>query len=258
MLAFRVLFFTTSVFWLVDADEYRRYRDIDVKLVNNNDETFESKMREVIEASERSLGEKIVDAIPKIAGSFSDKLNPLAEVFLLVKELISIDNDVINSLVKAIPIEIERSNIRQDIVNMGARMKTISFNIDHLKESNDVEVAVRKSIVHDMHNALLDMVNTIDHPGSDFKKHPLLAVPLLFSLASFVAVYNRIETTFNPQLANRSIVGCKIQRLLDEYKPIVTIDRLTKIKIVSTFIPHPPGYYGDSKCYVISILLRLI
>lgn len=53
MLAFRVLFFTTSVFWLVDADEYRRYRDIDVKLVNNNDETFESKMREVIEASEK-------------------------------------------------------------------------------------------------------------------------------------------------------------------------------------------------------------
>lgn len=69
MLIFRLLFCVISICSLIDANRYRRYNEIDVKLVSEYDETFESKMREIVETSERFLIEdKIVDGILNIAG----------------------------------------------------------------------------------------------------------------------------------------------------------------------------------------------
>lgn len=128
---------------------------------------------------------------------------------------------------------------------MEAKIKTIAFNIKYLNESTNNTDEVKKAIVHDIHNDLSDMVNTFDHPHSGFRKHPLLTIPLLFSLASFDTVYGHIEVDLNSELPNRSIIGCKLQEILKEYQPLATIDRLTKIKVVSALIPSHT--YGCSK-----------
>lgn len=248
-LRFGLFIVTMNILLLIDASEYRRYNEIDVKLFSKNDETFQTKMRKVMEESNRFLLEdKIVDGISNIAGSFSDSINRVIQVLQFSKDLSSIDNEIINTLIKEIPIEIERSNVCQDILNMEARLATIWFNINYLNGSIEIENEVKKSIIHDMHNDLLYMVNIFDHHHSGFRKHPLLAVPFLFSLSPFVAVYNRLEASLNPQLASRSIIGCKIQRSLKEYQPLTIIDRLTKIQIKSTLIPN--SGYGDSTNFI--------
>lgn len=66
MLVFRVWFITMGVFWFVYADEYRKYSEINVKLINNNDGAFESKMRKLIKASGPNLNE-IIDGILSIS-----------------------------------------------------------------------------------------------------------------------------------------------------------------------------------------------
>lgn len=246
MLKFGYVIVLMNIFMLIDASEYRRYNEIDVKLFSENDETFESKMRKVMEESNRFLlQDKIIDGISNIAGSFSDTIDRVTQVLQFLKELSSIDNELINTLIKEIPIEIERSNVRQDIINMQARISTILFNINYLNGSIEMENGYKKAIIHDMHNDLLYMVNIFDHHHSGFRKHPLLAVPFLFSLSPIVAVYNRLEASLNPQLANESIIGCKIQQVLKEYQPITIINRLTKIQIKSRLIPNKA--YGDSK-----------
>lgn len=242
MLIIRLIFVTISIFGLIGADQFRRYRDIDVKLISENDDTFEIKMREILQKSASILFENDIIAdisnslkdltVGSRAGNVSEFMNLTTQLLSAVKEIFTINNENLHALVREIPIEIERSNVRQDIVNMEAKIKTILFNCNYLNGSVDIENVVKKSIVHDMHNDILDMVNIFDHPKSEFRKHPLFAVPLLLSISSFVAVYNRIEADFNPQLANRSIVGCKIQHVLQEYQPLATIDRLTKIKII--------------------------
>lgn len=85
MLILCLLYFALG-FWFVDSSQYRRYNEIDVKLVSENDETFQSKLQEMLEKSERSLIEnKIVDGILNVAGSFSEKINRVGQVLLLIK-----------------------------------------------------------------------------------------------------------------------------------------------------------------------------
>lgn len=79
-----------------------------------------------------------------------------------MKEFISTENDVIESLIREIPIEIERSNIKQDIVNMEARTETILFNIEYLNKSNDTEIAVRKAIIHSAKTGFQQDRNEVD------------------------------------------------------------------------------------------------
>lgn len=226
MLILRFIFLTVNICWLIEASQYKRYKEIDVKLVSENDETFESKLREVLQISERLLQDIFVDGALNVGGGVNGYMNGVAQLILLAKNLISMDNEVMNALVKQIPIAIDLANVRQDIVNMEAKIKTILFNINNINGSNNIENEVKKSIVHDIHNDLFDMANIFDHHHSGLKYHPLPAVPLLFSLASIVAVYNR-----------RSIIGCKLQQVLAEYQPLATVDRLTKVKIISALIP---------------------
>lgn len=254
MLFIHILLVAINVFWLARASEYRRYNEIEVKLVSEGDETFETKMHEMLQLSERYLvTNKIIDGVINFESnnaSLNEIIEQVGQILLSMNELISIDNDIIETLVSQIPIEIERANVRQDIVNMEAKIKTIIFNIHYLNGSTNIETVVQKSIVHDIHNDLFEMVSTLDHHHSGFKKHPLLAVPIVFSLASFASVYNRIETSLNPKLANRSIIGCKLQQVLREYQPIVTIDRLTNIRIVNL---TPAHLHGSSKYHYLKV-----
>lgn len=249
MLSLRLLFFAISIFGLINANQYRRYNEIDVKVVRENDKTFESKMHDVLQTAEIFFIKHVAGGILNITGNLSqeqpDYMSLVSQLLSFVKGIVSIDNEVIRELVKEIPIEIERSNVQQDIVNMESKVKTILFNIDYLNGSADIQSEIKQSIVHDMHNDLFEMVNVFDHHHSNFKKHPLVAAPLLFSIAPLIALYNRIEDSLNPQLAKKSIIGCKIQEVLKEYQPLTTIDRLTKIQITTTHVP--PNGYGCSE-----------
>lgn len=174
MLILRLLFITINIFWLIEASKYLRYKEIDVKLVSEDDETFESKLREVLKKSEELLLQDVlVEGALNAGGSISGYVNGVAQLILLTKNLISSDNDVMNALVKEIPLAIERANVRQDIVNMEAKMETILFNINYLNRTIDIENADQRSIVHDIHNGLFDMVNIFNHRHAGFRYHPL-------------------------------------------------------------------------------------
>lgn len=248
MFFIHVIFIAMNIFWLVEASEYRRYIDIDVKLIGENDGTFETKIHEMIELSERyHLANKIADGFIDFAGSYNESLERAGVIVRFMKDLTLIANDIIETLVSEIPIEMERANLRQDIINMGAKVKTIIFNIRYLNGLPNIGNDLQKAIIHDIHNDLFEIVNMLDHHDSVFKKHPLAAVPMLFSLASFIAVYNRMAALLNPELVKRSLIGCKLQQVLKEFLPIVTIDRLTKMKVLSTFIPANDFSYGYCK-----------
>lgn len=239
MLIFRVFCFAIYALLLVNAAEYIRYKDIDVKLFSENDVSFQSKMEQVmknVKDYRQEMAEKIIVGVAKIAGSFKEHIDQVLQVILLLRDLAPTGNEMMESLISAIPKEIERSSIRQEIVHIESRINTILFNMKCLNESIDIENDVKKSIVHNIHNDLLYVVNVFDHHSTNFKKHPLLAIQILFPLTTFVAVYHNFFLPLNPELANQSTIGCTLKRVLHEYQPLVIVDRLSKIKIVRTFI----------------------
>lgn len=170
MLIFHSMFLIINICWLIDASRYRRYKEIDVNLISENDESFESKMREVLQSSERLLMQDIfVDGAINVVGGFSGYVNAVAQLTAVVKNLISIDNEAMNAFIKEIPLAIDHANVRQDIVNMEAKIKTILFNTNYLNGSAIIENEVKKAIVHDIHNDIFNMINIFDHHHSGFK-----------------------------------------------------------------------------------------
>lgn len=245
MKIFRVLFLVIQIFLLVCGitAEYLRYRDIDVKLISKYDEFFQSQMEEVIQNFEQKITKNVVVGLENITESIEESFDQMLQVISSMKNITSKDNQIIETLIKDISDENERSTVHKDIVQMREKMKTILFNMSSLNEIVEINNDVKNKVIQDIRNDLLYLVNVFNNHSTNFKKYPLLAMQILFPLTPIVTAHHYIAAVLTPELTNKSTIECTLKRVLEEYKPLVIVDRLSKIKIVQTKLPSRK--YGE-------------
>lgn len=132
-------------------------------------------------------------------------------------------------LVKTLTEQVRREIAMQDLSNIDASMRSILDDVTLLNTTNDLSEASKTATIHAIHHAVNDIVNKFDHEHSIFKRIPLLAIPILTSLASLVPVTNGIEDIIVPEVARDSLTACKLQYALHRYKELAAFQRISKV-----------------------------
>lgn len=121
-------------------------------------------------------------------------------------------------------------------------MKTINRNVTWLNETDQSDSMVTRknvyefqpnskvSMVHDVHNALDEIVNVFALEDATFREYPHLAVSPIFAIASLIAIYTDIEKSV-PALAEKSTISCKFLDTLMEYRSLVITGRINQLEI---------------------------
>lgn len=207
-----------------------------VNILGYQCETFETEVRRSMRMSRAQVENPDANAFGDHI-TFIPLINQLAGIFELMQKLLSGESDWRMEFSKTIQDQTHRVMADNELRVIEASMETISQNFRYLNESSDFTVESKTSIVHNLHDDLDKIVNQFYHRDAIFRKYPLLAVPPLFTIASYITFYNKIENALVPALANRSDISCKLVNTLTEYRPLAVHQRLNMIQVTDTVDP---------------------
>lgn len=213
------------------------YSEFDIKILDDSSGSFESRIRTLIKTTKQLLEEETEQKrqlqVTYNAGSLlrlSDYTFIIASAITAWEDFLQPDNQ--ESLLRALASEKDQSMARENLQNMSDYMKIINRNVIVLNDTylDDFKSKSRTSIVHAMHNALGEIVNRLDNANSIFRRHALLSVPTLFTLATIISAFEPVMASIVPGLGRHTCQKCKIYEILFEYRAQVAQDRLNQIR----------------------------
>ncbi|XP_037048076.1 uncharacterized protein LOC119082620 [Bradysia coprophila] len=211
------------------------YDQIEIKISDDGTSTFEIEIKNALTTTKNffasdeakilaQVGAKIVGFIPYI--------NIVSGILPALQKVLASESDWKEILAKAIPDQTQRALAENDIRNIEAAMQTVSGNIEFLKNGDDFSSESKIAIVHIIHTELDKIVNKFTDERAIFRRYPLISVPPLFLLSSFISVFDPIKNVIVPALARLSHTSCKLSDTLKEYRSIAIRGRLEKVSVV--------------------------
>lgn len=214
-----------------------RISDLDIKIYD--DSSFEQGINDALAGAKRlkqmgttlSYGAKVATMVPYA----STVVNGLSSVLSSEGERAWKED-----LIKSIASEADRAIALSKIDDIKARMEVIaqhfrSLNQQHLSDDS------KRSIVHNINNDISWIIKLFTDEHSIFKRHPLLVIAPLATLASIVGTFEPIVEIFEPQFARQLFLSCKVLDILLEYRLLAVYQRLD---LTDLYEKSSAGFYG--------------
>lgn len=234
MLLIRIVFILTlsasSLAWIP-------YKGIDFVLTESFPKTLATRVNQSLAMTKQFFDRKEVEVTlegDRRILKFVPYLTPMIATLPVLVDSIGNEYDWRRRFERAIPDVKHRHQAEQDMRSIEMSMRTVSRNIANLDPNKNFSSDSKLAIVHDIHTSLCDIITKFAQRHSIFRKYPLVGMPILLSMTSFVSLFVYMESAFVPDLARVSLISCKLYKTLFEYRPITVEARLHKLEIVDS------------------------
>lgn len=213
------------------------YKNIEFVLTASFPKQLELRINQSLQVTKQFFERKEVE-VTVIGESrilkFVPYIAPLVAALPVIEDAIGTDYQWKRRLEWAISDIKHRREAEHDMRGIEASMRMIRRNIDNLDPNKKFSSESKMAIVHDVHTGLCDIVTKFAQRHSIFRKYPLIGMPILLALSSFVSLFVYMESAFVPDLARGSLISCKLYKTLFEYRPITVEARLHQLEIVDS------------------------
>lgn len=213
------------------------YKSIDFVLTEFFPKTLEMRINQSLQMTKKFFERKEVE-VTLVGDSrilkFVPYIERMVDTLPVIENAIGSDYEWKRRLDRTIPDVKHRDQAERDMHRIEGSMRKISRNIHNFDPDKKFSSDIKLAIVHDIHTSLCDIVSKFAHRQSIFRKYPLVGMPILLALSSFVSLFVYMESAFVPDLARESLISCKLYRTLFEYRSIAVEARLNKLDIVDS------------------------
>lgn len=215
------------------------YNEVEFELLDGFPKTMESQALQLIQTTKNFFARKDVDCvtdegITNLGQNYAAFMFQITATLPVLQNAIGTESDWKQTLRRAIPDGQRRGHAENDLRTMEESMRTIAYNLGHLSPNKNLSIESKGAVVHNVHDCLETIISKFAQRSSIFRKYPLIAMPILFALASFVSLFVHIEGAIVPELAKNSLNSCKLFETLLEYRLLAAESRLLKLEIVDT------------------------
>ncbi|XP_031630421.1 uncharacterized protein LOC116345309 [Contarinia nasturtii] len=211
------------------------YKGINFVLTEDFPNILETRVNQSLQTTKSFFERKEVEVIgdTRIL-KFVPYLAPMIAALPIAQDTIGSEYEWRRRLDRAIPDVKHRQQAEHDMRTIEMSMRTVARNIINLDPNKNFSSDSKITIVHDIHTGLCNIVSKFAQRHSIFRKYPLVGMPILLSLSSFVSLFVYMESAFVPDLARASLISCKLYKTLFEYRPITVEARLHKLEIADS------------------------
>lgn len=213
------------------------YKNIDFILMNDYPLVLEARINESLRTTKSFFQRKEVEVT--VIGDtkvlkFVPYIGPIVAALPIIQDAFGTEWEWKRKLSRAFQDVRQRAQAEADILAMESSMRAIRRNIDNLDPHRNLSIDSKMSLVHDVHTGLCNIVSKFAQRQSVFRKHPLVGLPILLALSSFVSLFVHMESVFVPDIARGSLVSCKLYKTLFEYRQLAVESRLNKLEIIDS------------------------
>lgn len=199
---------------------------------------FEFAVRRSLNTSKATIDREDLQTFTD-AVSIARVINRMDRASPMLNRLLRIGDDWRAAFSKKIQSKTRRTTVNNELRQMEASVETISKKLRLLIQNSDLTVENKTAIVHSLHDNLDKIINQFSGQDSMLRNYPTLAVPLLFSLTSYVPFYNKITTGVSMVNTKPSdTISCRFAAAIVQYYEPFLLDRLTQINLVLRHSPH--------------------
>lgn len=214
------------------------YNDIEFELLDGFPKTVDSQVRQLVQTTKNFFHRNDVDCVTE-GGTTEVKnygvyLRQIISIIPVVQNAIASEYEWKHTLYKMIPDTVRRSMAENNIRELDGALRKIAYNIGNLDPNKNLTADSKAAIVQNIHDTLDSMVTKFAHRQSIFRKHPLIAMPMILAISSFIALFIPIETALAPELERNSLVSCRLYETLIEYRDLAAVSRMHKLDIVDS------------------------
>lgn len=234
MLTFRIIYILTCLSSVLAGISYK---NIDFILTDDLSSSLEARIVQSLQMTRKFFERKEVE-VTVIGDSkilkFVPYIEPILATLPVIQDTFSTEWEWKRKLSRAIQDVRHRAQAESDMLAMESSMRLISRNIATLDPNRNFSTEAKYAMVQDVHTGLCNIVSKFAQRQSVFRKYPLVGMPILLALSSFVSLFVYMESAFVPELARGSLVSCKLYKTLFEYRPLAVESRLNKLEIVDS------------------------
>lgn len=166
--------------------------------------------------------------------SFKPYIKPISSTLPIIRTVLTAALDWHQFLSKLIPDTTQRNIVDKELNVMLQALNTIIDTTGVFESDKTMSIATKSALVHNIHDNLDIFVYKFSNRQSIFRKYPLIAMPMLLSLAPFVSLFVYAEGAIVPESDRGSLISCRLYKALYEYRSLAVESRLMKLDIVDS------------------------
>lgn len=199
---------------------------LNVTIFKDETDSFEVKIQKSLQITKNVFAtdemKKAVEISAVVPG-----LSELSSALTLLAGVLSSESGWQANFLNTISSEADRPIARQAAVDIRAYLRTINNTFALLDTPcNDDSMCNKKTHVANIENNLSIIIEKLADRNTIFRKYALLAMPLMFTTASYVKIWAIYGEIYDEFLFNNTRVFCRLKRVLSEYRSRAVFQRL--------------------------------
>lgn len=214
------------------------YNDIEFELLDGFPKTVDYQVRQLVQTTKNFFLRNDVDCVTEGGTTkvvnYGAYLRQISAIIPVVQNVVASEHEWKHTLYKMIPDSVRRSMAENHIRELDSALRSIAYNVANLDPNKNLTKDSKAVIVQHIHDTLNSMVAKFSQRQSVFRRHPLIAIPMVLAISSLISLFIPIEAALAPELERNSLVSCKLYETLIEYRDLASVSRLHKLDIVDS------------------------
>lgn len=214
------------------------YDDIEFELLDGFPRTVDSQVRQLVQTTKHFFHRNDVDCVTEGGTTkvvnYRMYLRQITSSIPVVQNAIGNEDDLKHTIYRMIPDAARRSMAENYVREVDGELRNIAYSINNLDPNKNLTAASKAAIVQHIHNSFNSIVTKFSNRQSIFRRHPLIAMPMVLAISSLIALFIPIETALAPELERNALVSCKLYETLIEYRGLAAVSRMHKLEIVDS------------------------
>lgn len=200
------------------------YNDIEFELLDGFPKSVDAQVRQLVQTTKHFFLRNDVECITEGGTTkvvnYGVYLRQIIAIIPVVQRAVASEYEWKHTLYKMIPDSARRSMAEKSIRELDGALRNIAYSIGNLDPNKNLTVESKTVIVQHIHDSLDSMVTKFSQRQSVFRKHPLIAMPMVLAIASLISLFIPIETALAPELEKNTLVSCRLYETLIEYRQL--------------------------------------
>lgn len=214
------------------------YNDIEFELLDGFPKTVDSQVRQLVQTTKNFFLRNDVDCVmeggtTKVV-NYGVYLRQIISIMPVVQNAVASEYEWKHTIYKMIPDSVRRSMAENSIRELDGELRNIAYSVSNLDPNKNLTADSKVAIVQHIHDTLNSIVTKFSNRQSIFRKHPLIAMPMVLAISSLIALLIPVETALAPELERNALVSCKLYETLIEYRGLAAVSRMHKLEIVDS------------------------
>lgn len=214
------------------------YNDIEFDLLDGFPKTVHNQVQQLVQTTKHFFLRNDIDCVTEGGSTkvvnYRVYLMQIMSVISVVQNAIGSEYEWKRTMYKMIPDSVRRSTAENYIRELDGEIRNIAYSLGNLDPNKNLTAETKAAIVQNIHDTLNSIVMKFSNRQSIFRKHPLLAMPMVLAISSLIALFIPVETALAPELERNALVSCKLYETLIEYRGLAVVSRMHKLEIVDS------------------------